>query len=49
MCKQFGNDKAFQLSQIMNQRAPLTLRINPLKITRDKFIKKWKDVDLIPT
>jgi hypothetical protein len=27
-------DAAFQVSQVMNSRAPLTLRVNPLKITK---------------
>jgi hypothetical protein len=27
-------EKAFEVSRIMNSRAPLTLRVNPLKITK---------------
>ena len=49
MSRQYGIKKAMQLSEIMNHRAPLTLRVNPLKISRDSFLRKWKDRGLVPT
>jgi 16S rRNA C967 or C1407 C5-methylase (RsmB/RsmF family) len=38
MSQRFGEKRAYDLSEIMNHRAPLTLRINPLKISRDNVI-----------
>jgi hypothetical protein len=29
----------------MNEKAPLTVRVNPIKITRDKLFEKWIKVD----
>lgn len=49
MTVQYGRSKAMELSEIMNHRAPLTLRINPFKISRDAFVKRWRDKGLVPT
>lgn len=49
MSKQYGRGQAFEISEIMNHRAPLTLRINPLKISRDQFVRRWRDRGVIPT
>jgi 16S rRNA C967 or C1407 C5-methylase (RsmB/RsmF family) len=38
MSDRFGDKQAYDLSEIMNHRAPLTLRVNPLKTSRDSVI-----------
>lgn len=38
----YGEEKAFSLSQISNGTAPTTIRINPLKITREALMQKWQ-------
>jgi len=35
MERRFGAQRAYELSEIMNHRAPLTLRVNPLKVSRE--------------
>ena len=39
-----GEDKASELCRISNFPAPTTIRINPLKTTRDALMSQWKDV-----
>lgn len=36
-----GTSLAHQLCKICNQAAPATIRINPMKTTRDKMLSKW--------
>jgi 16S rRNA (cytosine967-C5)-methyltransferase len=37
-----GQEAAIELCQASNGEAPLTIRINPLKTTRDQMLKKWE-------
>lgn len=37
----YGETKAQEICQISNTRAPLTLRVNPLKTTREALLEKW--------
>lgn len=39
MSNRYGERKAFDISEVMNHRAPLTLRINPLKISREEVLQ----------
>lgn len=46
----FGRDKALRYCLISNTQAPTTIRINPIKTTRDDLINLWKDqFKIIPT
>jgi 16S rRNA (cytosine967-C5)-methyltransferase len=38
----YGEEKTQEICQISNTRAPLTLRANALKITREELMKKWE-------
>lgn len=42
LCDQYGTEKAIILCQISNTEAPITIRINPLKTTREALLAKWK-------
>lgn len=42
MKKDYGEDEGFQLLNLLNSRAPLTVRVNPIKTTREWLYKKWK-------
>ena len=47
---QYGEEEAFRLAEELNQEAPTTIRINPLKIERDAFLQKIQShVDSKPT
>jgi len=37
----YGKEKTHEVSLISNVRAPLTIRVNPLKISRDALLAKW--------
>jgi len=39
----YGEEKALELCFISNTQAPVTLRVNTLKITREELIEKWKN------
>ena len=39
----FGEEKASELSRIINTPAPTTVRVNTLKITREALLEKWKN------
>ncbi len=44
-----GIDKATDLCLISNQQAPTTVRINPLKTSRDAMLKRWNQIyDISP-
>jgi 16S rRNA C967 or C1407 C5-methylase (RsmB/RsmF family) len=43
LSESFGEEKALELCLISNTPAPVTLRVNTLKISRDDLIKKWKN------
>jgi len=38
----YGEAKASELSRILNEPAPLTIRANLLKISRDSLLERWK-------
>jgi 16S rRNA (cytosine967-C5)-methyltransferase len=49
MVENFGLEKTRQLCLINNQQAPITVRVNPLKTTRDDMLVKWgKEYDISP-
>lgn len=41
--KHFGEEKALEIAEELNHRAPTTIRANLAKITRDELIEKLKD------
>ena len=40
----YGKEKALELCQACNVEAPTTVRINPLKITREQLIARWNSL-----
>lgn len=38
----FGESKAFEISQVSNEIAPTTVRVNILKTSRDALFQKWQ-------
>ncbi len=44
----YGEEKAEKLSLTNNQRAPVTVRVNTLKISRDNLLKKWSSYSVSP-
>lgn len=46
---QYGEEKAIALAAISNTQAPVTIRINPLKTTREKLLEKWAHLDAAPS
>lgn len=42
-------EKAFNLCIACNQTAPITIRINPQKTTRDELLKRWEAFSIVPT
>lgn len=43
LIKQYGEKTAINLAQVFNSEAPVTVRANLLKTTRDELFEKWKD------
>jgi 16S rRNA (cytosine967-C5)-methyltransferase len=43
LIKHYGEQKAIELCQVSNTPAPLTIRVNTLKTTREALIKLWQD------
>lgn len=41
LVKQYGEEKAVKLCQICNTQAPITIRTNPLKISRDVLLDRF--------
>ena len=41
LSKHYGEDKAIRLCLAFNEAAPTTIRINPLKISREELFEKW--------
>lgn len=39
----YGIDRALELCLLCNEQAPATIRVNTLKISRDKLFEKWKN------
>lgn len=45
----YGQEKAMYLCQVSNTEAPVTVRINPLKTTREALLAKWQSIyDVLP-
>lgn len=42
MVEAFGEKEAKELALILNEQAPTTIRVNPLKISREKFFQNWE-------
>lgn len=40
----YGEDRALKLCADSNTQAPITIRVNPLKITRERLLAKWKEL-----
>ncbi len=49
LVKDYGEEKAIYLSQICNTEAPTTIRINPLKTTREEMVGKLSEFEAFPT
>lgn len=46
----YGVEKAKELCLICNTPAPTTIRVNPLKISREELLKRWEELyDVAPT
>ncbi|KAL4491385.1 hypothetical protein ABPG72_008041 [Tetrahymena utriculariae] len=45
LCDSFGEEKAIEICMAQNLRAPLTVRVNPIKISREELIQKWRDAN----
>ncbi|MCI0381731.1 MAG: RsmB/NOP family class I SAM-dependent RNA methyltransferase [Chlamydiae bacterium] len=43
LIEDYGKEKAVEFCQILNQPAPTTIRINPLKTSRESLFRKWKE------
>ncbi|KRX04227.1 hypothetical protein PPERSA_11351 [Pseudocohnilembus persalinus] len=48
MSKAYGEQDALTYLQNINNRAPLTVRVNPYKISRDDLLEKWNKIDKLP-
>lgn len=42
LSRSFGAKKAIELCRILNEPAPLTIRVNQLKTNRDELFNRWK-------
>ncbi len=50
LAESYGEPKAFELCQIFNTKAPVTIRVNTLKIPRDELLERWKNLyEIEPT
>ena len=43
-----GEAKAHELLLLLNEKAPTTIRVNPLKITRDELLKRFENLPCKP-
>lgn len=49
LCEAYGEKKAVEFCKNSNTQAPTTVRINPLKTTRDSLLEKWgNEYEVIP-
>ncbi|MCC5832123.1 MAG: RsmB/NOP family class I SAM-dependent RNA methyltransferase [Chlamydiales bacterium] len=48
LVENYGEEKAARLCQVCNTEAPIAVRVNPLKSTRDELLKRWEEFDVIP-
>lgn len=39
----YGTEEALAICRVSNERAPTTIRVNTLKVSRDELMKIWKD------
>lgn len=39
----YGREKSWEICLLCNTRAPTTLRVNPLKTSREALLSRWKD------
>lgn len=47
--EEYGEKETIRLAQVSNGSAPITIRVNPLKIDRPTLLKKWeKEYDVYP-
>ncbi len=44
----YGEEKAVHLCQICNTEAPIVVRINPLKTTREELLERWQEYNVTP-
>lgn len=44
----YGEEKAFEICCACNTEAPIFVRANGLKTTRDELVGRWKDIELTP-
>lgn len=44
LVKAYGQEKAIEICKISNQSAPITVRINEMKITREEWLAKWANI-----
>lgn len=44
----YGKEKAEELRLVCKERAPITVRINPLKTSREALLEKWKPFSALP-
>ena len=42
LASSYGDTKAAELSRVLNEPAPFTVRVNLLKTTRDSLLERWK-------
>ncbi len=45
LVEDYGKEKAIRLCQICNTEAPVVVRANPLKITRDALLKRFVEIE----
>jgi 16S rRNA (cytosine967-C5)-methyltransferase len=43
LVQMYGEEKTKEICLVSNNRAPLTIRVNPLKISRDDLLAKWEN------
>jgi 16S rRNA C967 or C1407 C5-methylase (RsmB/RsmF family) len=48
LVKQYGYKVAQDICHVSNGQAPLTIRVNPSKISRELLLLKWKDKEVSP-
>ena len=47
MCDAYGEELSFKYCNNQNSRAPLTIRVNPLRISREDLMKRFQEIDKI--
>ena len=43
LIQEYGKEKGIELASTLNTEASLTIRVNPLKITREELFRRWKN------